>query len=83
MTKTPTHNAQATIRQILELEKIECDIVRVAVPDMQSARALRMIKKAVHIPLVADIHFDHSPRQTRKYFGTRNTLCQQSDIHTA
>jgi len=59
MTKTPTRNAKATIKQILELEKIGCDIIRTAVPDMEAARALRSIRKAIHIPLIADIHFDH------------------------
>ncbi|MDD5482278.1 MAG: flavodoxin-dependent (E)-4-hydroxy-3-methylbut-2-enyl-diphosphate synthase [Kiritimatiellae bacterium] len=59
MTKTPTRNAKATIRQILELEKIGCDIIRVAVPDMASARAIPAIRRAIHIPLIADIHFDH------------------------
>lgn len=59
MTNTDTRDASSTINQIKELEKAKCDIVRVAVPDMQSADAIRMIKKNIHIPLVADIHFDY------------------------
>jgi len=59
MAKTPTRDAKATIKQILELEKIGCEIIRLAVPDMESARALAVILKAIHIPLIADIHFDH------------------------
>jgi len=59
MTKTPTGNIKATVNQIRELEQIGCDIIRVAVPDMESARALRAIRRSIHIPLIADIHFDH------------------------
>lgn len=58
MCNTDTRDAQATIRQILELEELGCDIIRAAVPDMEAAEALREIKKNIHIPLVADIHFD-------------------------
>lgn len=59
MTNTETKNVQATIEQIKRLEETGCDIVRVAVPDMESARAIEKIKKAINIPLVADIHFDY------------------------
>ncbi len=59
MAKTDTRDAAATIRQIKELEEAGCEIIRVAVPDMEAAEALPAIKKAVRIPLVADIHFDH------------------------
>ncbi len=59
MTNTPTEDAQATIGQILELEQAGCDIVRVTVPTLQAAKALEEIKAAIHIPLVADIHFDY------------------------
>jgi len=50
---------KATVKQILELEKAGCEIVRVAVPDMAAAEAIGKIKKKIHIPLVADIHFDY------------------------
>jgi (E)-4-hydroxy-3-methylbut-2-enyl-diphosphate synthase len=49
----------ATVKQILALEKAGCEIVRVAVPDMEAAKAIGKIKKKIHIPLVADIHFDY------------------------
>lgn len=59
MTNTKTENVEATVAQILELEKAGCDIIRCAVPTMEAAAALRQIKKQIHIPLVADIHFDY------------------------
>jgi (E)-4-hydroxy-3-methylbut-2-enyl-diphosphate synthase len=59
MTKTDTRDAKATIRQIKQLEQCGCQLVRVAVPDREAAGALPAIKKAIRIPLVADIHFDH------------------------
>lgn len=59
MCNTPTSNTDATIGQILELERAGCEIIRVAVPDMESALAIEKIKENIHIPLVADIHFDH------------------------
>ncbi|MCI1930830.1 MAG: flavodoxin-dependent (E)-4-hydroxy-3-methylbut-2-enyl-diphosphate synthase [Clostridia bacterium] len=59
MCNTDTRNAEATIKQILDLEKAGCEIVRVAVPDMAAAEKIGEIKKAIHIPLVADIHFDY------------------------
>lgn len=59
MCNTRTEDAEATIAQILELERAGCDIIRVAVPTMEAAESLKAIKKAIHIPLVADIHFDY------------------------
>lgn len=59
MTNTPTQDVCATIGQIHQLEAAGCEIVRVAVPDMAAADAIGPIKAAIHIPLVADIHFDH------------------------
>ena len=59
MAKTDTRDAKATIRQIRQLERCGCQLVRVAVPDREAAEALPAIKKAIHIPLIADIHFDH------------------------
>ena len=58
MTKTDTRDISATVNQILELEDAGCEIIRVAVPDMEAARSISEIKKKIHIPLVADIHFD-------------------------
>jgi (E)-4-hydroxy-3-methylbut-2-enyl-diphosphate synthase len=59
MTKTDTGNIKATINQIKELEECGCELVRLAVPDMQAAEALSPIKKGVKIPIIADIHFDY------------------------
>ncbi|MDR0931114.1 MAG: flavodoxin-dependent (E)-4-hydroxy-3-methylbut-2-enyl-diphosphate synthase [Clostridiales bacterium] len=59
MTNTRTSDVFATVEQILQLESFGCDIIRVAVPDVESAKALADIKQKIHIPLVADIHFDY------------------------
>lgn len=59
MCNTKTEDVAATTRQILDLEAAGCDIIRVAVPTMEAAAALSEIKKQIHIPLVADIHFDY------------------------
>ncbi|NLZ53711.1 MAG: flavodoxin-dependent (E)-4-hydroxy-3-methylbut-2-enyl-diphosphate synthase, partial [Thermoanaerobacteraceae bacterium] len=59
MTNTKTDDIKSTIQQILTLEEAGCDIIRVAVPDMASVDAISEIKKQIHIPLVADIHFDY------------------------
>jgi len=59
MTKTDTRDVKATVRQISQLDECGCEIVRVAVPDMDAARAIVDIKKRVTIPLIADIHFDY------------------------
>jgi len=59
MTNTKTEDVKATVEQILRLEKAGCEIVRSTVPTMEAALAFREIKKQIHIPLVADIHFDY------------------------
>jgi (E)-4-hydroxy-3-methylbut-2-enyl-diphosphate synthase len=59
MTNTDTRNTAATIEQIKRLEEAGCDIVRIAVPDSEAAEAVKSIRKAIGIPLVADIHFDY------------------------
>lgn len=59
MTNTKTEDIDATVKQILALEKAGCDIIRCAVPTMEAAKALARIKQQIHIPLVADIHFDY------------------------
>ena len=58
MTNTDTRDVASTVAQIKRLEEAGCDIVRVAVPDIEAAKALRSIKRSIRIPLVADIHFD-------------------------
>jgi len=59
MTNTRTEDAEATAVQIAALERAGCEIVRCAVPTMEAAQALAKIKEKIHIPLVADIHFDY------------------------
>ena len=59
MCNTKTEDAAATVAQILKLEQAGCDIIRVAVPTMEAAESLKAIKRQIHIPLVADIHFDY------------------------
>lgn len=59
MCNTDTRDADATVKQILSLEEAGCEIIRVAVPDAEAAEAVGRIKKMIHIPLVADIHFDY------------------------
>lgn len=59
MCNTKTEDVAATVDQIHRLEEAGCEIIRVAVPTMEAAEALEQIKKAIHIPLVADIHFDY------------------------
>ena len=59
MTKTDTRDVAATVRQIHELEEAGCEIIRSAVPDMAAAEAMGEIKKQIHIPLIADIHFHY------------------------
>jgi len=59
MTNTKTENVEATVAQILELEKAGCEIIRCTVPTQEAAEAIKAIKKQIHIPLVADIHFDY------------------------
>ena len=59
MCNTKTEDVDSTVAQILSLEKEGCDIIRVAAPTMEAARAIAQIKKRIHIPIVADIHFDY------------------------
>jgi (E)-4-hydroxy-3-methylbut-2-enyl-diphosphate synthase len=59
MTKTATQDVAATVNQIKDLGNAGCELVRLAVPDMEAASALREIRSQVSLPLVADIHFDY------------------------
>lgn len=59
MTNTKTEDVKSTVAQILELEEAGCQIIRCAVPTMEASEALSKIKEQIHIPLVADIHFDY------------------------
>ena len=59
MCNTKTKNVEDTVKQILELEKVGCEIIRVACLDIEDAKAISQIKERIHIPIVADIHFDY------------------------
>ena len=59
MCNTKTDDVKATVEQIIRLERAGCEIIRVAVPDIAAAKAIADIKKEIHIPIVADIHFDY------------------------
>ncbi|MCR2042734.1 flavodoxin-dependent (E)-4-hydroxy-3-methylbut-2-enyl-diphosphate synthase [Anaerosalibacter massiliensis] len=59
MTNTDTRDVESTINQIIELEKAKCDIVRIAIPDMEAAKAITKIKKKTNIPIIGDIQFDY------------------------
>lgn len=59
MTNTKTEDVKACVEQILRLEEAGCDIIRCTVPTLEAAKAIGEIKKQIHIPLVADIHFDY------------------------
>lgn len=59
MCNTKTKNVEDTVNQILELEKAGCEIIRVACLDIEDAKAIKKIKEKIHIPIVADIHYDY------------------------
>lgn len=59
MTNTRTEDVKATVEQILRLEAAGCEIIRSTVPTIEAAKAIKEIKKQIHIPIVADIHFDY------------------------
>ena len=59
MCNTKTKDVEATVEQILKLEKVGCEIIRVACLDIEDAKAIKEIKEKIHIPIVADIHFDY------------------------
>ena len=59
MCNTKTKDVEATVKQILDLEKAGCEIIRVACLDIEDAKAIKKIKERIHIPIVADIHFDY------------------------
>lgn len=59
MTNTDTRDIMSTIKQIKELEEVDCELVRIAIPDLEAAQAIAAIKRGISIPLIADIHFDY------------------------
>jgi (E)-4-hydroxy-3-methylbut-2-enyl-diphosphate synthase len=83
MTKTDTRDVSSTIRQIKKLEKAGCEIIRVAVPDMEAACALARIKRSINIPLVADIHFDYKLALKAVEFGVDKLRINPGNIGQA
>jgi (E)-4-hydroxy-3-methylbut-2-enyl-diphosphate synthase len=69
MTCSDTRDIRATVEQVLELEEAGCEIIRVAVPDEIAAVAIREIKDGIHIPLIADIHFNYQLAITAMRYG--------------
>ena len=59
MCNTKTKDIESTVKQILELEEAGCEIIRVACLDLEDAKAIKNIKEKIHIPIVADIHYDY------------------------
>ena len=59
MTNTKTKDVNNTVKQILDLENAGCQIIRVACLDIEDAKSIKQIKQQIHIPIVADIHFDY------------------------
>ena len=59
MCNTKTKDVDSTVKQILELEQAGCEIIRVACLDIEDAKEIKKIKEKIHIPIVADIHFDY------------------------
>ncbi|WP_273325012.1 flavodoxin-dependent (E)-4-hydroxy-3-methylbut-2-enyl-diphosphate synthase [Vallitalea guaymasensis] len=80
MTNTKTHDIEATVKQILTLEEEGCDIIRVAVPDVEAAKAVYEIKKRIHIPLVTDIHFDYKLALMSMEYGADKIRINPSNI---
>lgn len=80
MCNTDTRDIEKTVAQILELEQAGCQIVRVAVPDMQAAKAVGEIKKRISIPLVADIHYDYQLALTVMELGVDKVRINPGNI---
>ena len=59
MTKTDSHDFEATVKQVLELERYSADIIRVSIPDEESVEVIRRIKERTDVPIVADVHYDY------------------------
>jgi (E)-4-hydroxy-3-methylbut-2-enyl-diphosphate synthase len=82
MTNTRTEDVSATVAQILELEAAGCDIIRCTVPTLEAAIALSEIKKQIHIPLVADIHFDYQLAIKAMEYGADKIRINPGNIGT-
>ena len=83
MTNTHTEDVEATVEQILRLEKAGCEIIRCTVPTLEAAQALAEIKKQIHIPLVADIHFDYKMAIAAMEYGADKIRINPGNIGSA
>jgi (E)-4-hydroxy-3-methylbut-2-enyl-diphosphate synthase len=81
MTNTNTHDVKATVAQIKELEEAGCEIVRIAVPDQDAIDAIAQIKKKIHIPLIADIHFHYQLAIDAMKQGVAGIRINPGNIH--
>ena len=80
MLNVPAHDIEGNVRQALELENAGCDILRVAVPDIEAIKTVEAIKKVIHIPLVADIHFDYRLAIESVYAGVDKVRINPGNI---
>lgn len=83
MTNTKTEQIEKTVEQILQLEQAGCEIIRCAVPNIEAAKALAEIKKQIHIPLVADIHFDYQLAIAAMEYGADKIRINPGNIEGA
>lgn len=83
MTNTVTKNVESTVAQIKRLESVGCEIVRIAVPDHESAKSVEVIKKRIGIPLIADIHFDYELAVESFYNGADCVRINPGNIGSA
>lgn len=83
MTNTRTEDIEATVAQILRLEKAGCDIVRCTVPTLEAAKAIGEIKKQIHIPIVGDIHFDYKMAIAAMEYGVDKIRINPGNIGSA
>lgn len=81
MTKTPPENIRATVKQILELEELGCQIIRIAVPRLSVARTIPTLKRRIHIPIEADIHFNPDLALAAIKYGVDAIRLNPGNIH--
>ena len=80
MTNTDTRDISSTVNQILELQDAGCEIIRVAVLDLDAAAAITAIRDQITIPLIADIHFDHRLAVASMEYGAQGIRINPGNI---
>ena len=80
MTSTDTRDVAKTVEQIMRLEEVGCEIIRVAVLDLEAAKSIRAIREQIHIPLIADIHFDHRLAVASMEYGAQGIRINPGNI---